>query len=108
MSGAIPPLPNTPSWHGAKLKKHRDNFALCLLFQLRVYDETIQVNECQVGKLWPTQLVVRTRRATVVTTTPVSITISPNMWWNWISIIIIFLSENLKGKRLLGVPRSRW
>jgi hypothetical protein len=23
MSGAIPPLPNTPSWHGAQLK-HRD------------------------------------------------------------------------------------
>jgi hypothetical protein len=25
MSGAIPPLPNTPSWRGAYLK-HRDNF----------------------------------------------------------------------------------
>jgi hypothetical protein len=25
MSGAIPPLPNTPSWRGAQLK-HRDNF----------------------------------------------------------------------------------
>jgi hypothetical protein len=25
MSGTIPPLPNTPSWHGAQLK-HRDNF----------------------------------------------------------------------------------
>jgi hypothetical protein len=25
MSGAIPPLPNTPSWLGAQLK-HRDNF----------------------------------------------------------------------------------
>jgi hypothetical protein len=24
MSGAIPPLPNTPSWGGAELKKHRD------------------------------------------------------------------------------------
>jgi hypothetical protein len=26
MRGAIPPLPNTPSWSGAKFKKHRDNF----------------------------------------------------------------------------------
>jgi hypothetical protein len=25
MNGAIPPLPNTPSWRGAQLK-HRDNF----------------------------------------------------------------------------------
>jgi hypothetical protein len=25
MSGAIPPLPNTPSWRGAQLN-HRDNF----------------------------------------------------------------------------------
>jgi len=25
MYGDIPPLPNTPSWHGAQLK-HRDNF----------------------------------------------------------------------------------
>jgi hypothetical protein len=25
MSGAIPPLPNTPSWRGAQLK-HRDSF----------------------------------------------------------------------------------
>jgi len=29
MSGAIPPLSNTPSWRGAQLKKkHRDNFTL--------------------------------------------------------------------------------
>jgi hypothetical protein len=27
MSGAIPPLPNKPSWRGAQLK-HRDNFTL--------------------------------------------------------------------------------
>jgi hypothetical protein len=25
MTGALPPLPNTPSWRGAQLK-HRDNF----------------------------------------------------------------------------------
>jgi hypothetical protein len=29
MSGAIPPLPNTPSWRGAHLK-HSDNFTLSL------------------------------------------------------------------------------
>jgi len=30
MRGLIPPLPNTPSWHGAQFKKknHRDNFTL--------------------------------------------------------------------------------
>jgi len=27
MNGAIPPLPNMPSWRGSQLKKHRDNFA---------------------------------------------------------------------------------
>jgi hypothetical protein len=26
MSGAIPPLPNTPSWRGAQLKKPCNNF----------------------------------------------------------------------------------
>jgi len=26
MLEAIPPLPNTPSWRGAQLKKHRDYF----------------------------------------------------------------------------------
>jgi len=26
MSGAIPPLPNTPSWRGTQFKKHRDKF----------------------------------------------------------------------------------
>jgi hypothetical protein len=29
MSGAIPPLSNTPSWHGAQLK-HKDNFTFTL------------------------------------------------------------------------------
>jgi hypothetical protein len=33
MRGAIPPLPNTPSWCGAQLK-HRDNFTY--LFPLRI------------------------------------------------------------------------
>jgi len=26
MRAAIPPLPNTPSWRGAQLKRHRNNF----------------------------------------------------------------------------------
>jgi hypothetical protein len=32
MSGAIPPLPNTPSWRGAQLK-HRDLFTFYLLMK---------------------------------------------------------------------------
>jgi hypothetical protein len=31
MSGAIPPLPSTHSWHGAQLK-HRDNFTFTFTF----------------------------------------------------------------------------
>jgi hypothetical protein len=31
MSGAIPPLPNMPSWRGAQLK-HRDNFTFYLYY----------------------------------------------------------------------------
>jgi hypothetical protein len=34
MTGAIPPLPNTPSWRGAQLK-HRDNFILYHYHQQR-------------------------------------------------------------------------
>jgi hypothetical protein len=30
MNGAIPPLPNTPSWHDTQLKKHRDKFTFTL------------------------------------------------------------------------------
>jgi len=26
MGGAVPPLPNAPSWRGAQLGEHRDNF----------------------------------------------------------------------------------
>jgi len=33
MIGAIPPLPDMPSWCGAQLK-HRDNFTLLLYFTL--------------------------------------------------------------------------
>jgi hypothetical protein len=33
MRGAVPPLPNTPSWHGAHLK-HRDNFTFTLYYTM--------------------------------------------------------------------------
>jgi hypothetical protein len=36
MSGAIPPLPNTPSWCGARFKKRRDSFALLFHFSGQV------------------------------------------------------------------------
>jgi hypothetical protein len=35
MCGAIPPLPNVPSWRGAKLK-HRDNINLTFFFKFYV------------------------------------------------------------------------
>jgi len=31
MGGATPPLHNTPSWRGAQLKSHRDNFTFTLI-----------------------------------------------------------------------------
>jgi hypothetical protein len=34
MSGAIPPLPNTPPWRGAQLK-HRDNLPLPYLLPMK-------------------------------------------------------------------------
>jgi hypothetical protein len=30
MSGAIPPLPNTPLWRGSQLKEHGDNFTFSI------------------------------------------------------------------------------
>jgi hypothetical protein len=30
MGGAVHPLPNTPSWRGARLGEHRDNFTFTL------------------------------------------------------------------------------
>jgi hypothetical protein len=36
MSGAIPPLPNTPPWCGAQLK-HRDNLLPCVMFIAKIY-----------------------------------------------------------------------
>jgi hypothetical protein len=31
MSGTIHSLPNTPSWRGAQLKKHRDKFTVVVV-----------------------------------------------------------------------------
>jgi hypothetical protein len=36
MSGAIPPLFNTPSWHGAQLK-HKDNFTFSFTFTFTMH-----------------------------------------------------------------------
>jgi hypothetical protein len=39
MRGAIPPLPNTPSWRNAQLRrKHRDKFTF--IFYVRTYIHT--------------------------------------------------------------------
>jgi hypothetical protein len=54
MRGAIPPLPNTPSWRGAQLK-HRDNFTLPIGFDAHLLQiktnycegkQTIQISHC--------------------------------------------------------------
>jgi hypothetical protein len=37
--GAIPPLPNTPSWRGAQLKKHKDNFNFILPWIIKSNDK---------------------------------------------------------------------
>jgi hypothetical protein len=39
MSGAVPSPPIMPSWRGAQLKKHRDNFT----FYLLTYEKMFQV-----------------------------------------------------------------
>jgi hypothetical protein len=51
MSEAIPPLPNTPSWRGAKLK-HRDNFTFLPFSQPhQLYSvERYADYEWQIGK----------------------------------------------------------
>jgi hypothetical protein len=41
MRGAIPPLPNTPSWHGAQLK-HRDNFTFIQYNDMPYYGQTVK------------------------------------------------------------------
>jgi hypothetical protein len=40
MRGAIPSLPNTPSWRGAKLK-HRDSFTFTFACIMRVFDKMV-------------------------------------------------------------------
>jgi hypothetical protein len=34
MRGAIAPLPNTPSWRGAQLKKHRGKFTFTFIIKV--------------------------------------------------------------------------
>jgi hypothetical protein len=36
MRGTIPPLPSTPSWRGAQLKKHRDKFTLTFYMNVKL------------------------------------------------------------------------
>jgi hypothetical protein len=47
MNGAIPPLPNTPSWRGAQLK-HRDNFTLTLPFNINCYPHACLLRDIEV------------------------------------------------------------
>jgi hypothetical protein len=48
MRGAIPPIPNTPSWRGAQLKKHRDLY-LFTRAALKFCELTLLL---QVGTSW--------------------------------------------------------
>jgi hypothetical protein len=45
MRGAIPSLPNTPSWRGAQLKKSTGT-ALPLPLPLPLYEDQIEFNVC--------------------------------------------------------------
>jgi hypothetical protein len=44
MRGAIPPLPHTPSWSGARLKSRGDNFTF-LRFLLKCYLVNVYIHE---------------------------------------------------------------
>jgi hypothetical protein len=44
MGGAVPPLPNTPSWRGAQLGEHRDNFTFYLY--LLYYEVSLMIWSC--------------------------------------------------------------
>jgi hypothetical protein len=46
MHGAIPPLPNTPSWHGAQLK-HEEDFTLTIT-QRSGWVEVLLEEKCTV------------------------------------------------------------
>jgi hypothetical protein len=52
MGGAIPPLPNTPSWRGAHLK-HRENFTFTFIKtsrSIRIHEKYIK--EDTLGRMW--------------------------------------------------------
>jgi hypothetical protein len=50
MSGAIPPLPNTPSWRCAQLKR-RDNFTFTLLVITTVLPCLESIKRCMIREL---------------------------------------------------------
>jgi len=56
MSGAILPLPNTPSWRGAQFKKHRDS--LILTFTSRELN-SLRLARSQVSVLAELQLLLQ-------------------------------------------------
>jgi hypothetical protein len=43
MSGAIPPLPDSPSWRGAQLK-HSDNFTFTFTFTIDFMQLNVEKN----------------------------------------------------------------
>jgi hypothetical protein len=50
MCGAIPPLPNTPLWHGAEVKKKaQDNFTFTLTFTHVSLMSVIYYNSFVIG-----------------------------------------------------------
>jgi hypothetical protein len=49
MSGAIPPLPNTPPWRGAQLK-HRDNFTFTIEITHSNTEKIIHVSRVNFSK----------------------------------------------------------
>jgi hypothetical protein len=52
--GAIPPLPDTSSWHDAKLIKYKDNFTFYLTYKLTMWAKCrdFSVKAGLTGKLW--------------------------------------------------------
>jgi hypothetical protein len=51
MRGSIPPLPNMPSWRGAQLKKHRDNFTFAFILSYFAYVFGLDVYLLQKAQL---------------------------------------------------------
>jgi hypothetical protein len=58
MRGSIPPLPNTPSWRGAKLKL-RDSFTFYL-----IHEESVQ--SLLASRLFPKNLRIKIQKTTIL------------------------------------------